>query len=68
LVVVVVVVVGGGGGGGGGVGVGVGVAVVAATFMVVVFNAQELWRIQEVTLIHYGVNFFAQDMLWGWIH
>jgi hypothetical protein len=58
VVVVVVVVV---------VGV-VGVAVVAATFVVVVFNAQELRRIQEVTLIHYGVNFFAQDMHWGWIH
>ena len=64
----VVVVVGGGGGGGGGDGGGGGVAVVAATFVVVVFNAQELRRIQEVTLIHYGVNFFAQDMHWGWIH
>jgi len=64
LLVVVVVVSGGGGGG----GVAVVEAAVAATFVVVVFNAQELRRIQEVTLIHYGVNFFAQDTHWGWIH
>jgi hypothetical protein len=44
------------------------VVVVAAAFVVVVFNAQELLRVQEVTLIHYGVNFFAQDTHWGWIH
>jgi len=59
------VVVGGGGGGG---GVAVVEAAVAATFVLVVFDAQELWRIQEVTFIHYGVNFFAQDTCWGWIH
>jgi len=42
--------------------------VVAAAFVAVVFNSQEGWRIQEVTLIHYGVNSFAQDTCWGWIH
>lgn len=42
---------------GGGGGVAVVEAAVAATFVVVVFNAQ------EVTLIHYEVNFSAQDTL-----
>jgi len=66
LVVVFVVVVGDGGGDD--VGVAVVEAVVAAAFMVMVFNAQELRRIQEVTLIHYEVNFFAQDTHWEGSH